>query len=1021
MSPNLQQTQTPSRITNPLPQLFAFRAFKALQRVRAMVWERKTPVEVWGSPDMAEMLLPAAGMALPLSPMTPGEFFGKEAGPWGQRWMKVEIPTAAADEAGRRFLLWSGTGEITAYRDGVPWFGIDWAHKECPLPDEACTLWLCCGLWEKQHDQGILFTSAEIGVLNELAWQTSFDLEILCERVKWGYKDELDHNMTDWGAVGLQPKLEKLSPFMRQLLRGLDDAVDVLDNQGLAAFRDALAALYARFPAEAWQPVAAMHGHAHIDVVWLWPEVVVQHKAIHTFATQLRWMERYPEFTFTQSQPALYRAVERMTPELMPQIRQRIAEGRWEATGALEVELDTQLPCGESMARSLLYGQRKFRELRNGQASTVCWIPDVFGYSACLPQILKLGGVPGFFTTKMTWSTITKFPYNSFVWRGSDGSEVLAHLCTTTYIGQAHVEEMNTALNNHQQSDVHPAMLLPSGWGDGGGGMAIDAMERARRLANLGGVPKGQWTTVERFFAEMEEVRDRLPVYQGELYLEIHRGTYTTQSEFKRLHRTAERSLQLHEAARVLTGGAPLGDEAWLRVLLCQFHDALPGSSITIVYQELNAELQQIIDRELAATQGELISTASGLLGTIAGLTAFNSLPVPRTAVVEVPADADLPGVPTQTSGEKRLAAVSLPALGAYKVEGAPALPAFAEVSPTVLDNGVLRAEFDGNGQLAALTVDGEPLLLDAPAHFSLYYDEPHMFGAWDIDHYVYKNERPAADRLSLAVVEQGPLRAVLRGTAPVGEHSTLTIDYILETGSRWLRVEAEVDWRANHQLLRYTVPSGYRGRFARFGNPFGSIQRPQLPGGQQDEAMWEVPGNRWAAVTHDDGIGLALVTEAKYGFSCKDGVLGLSLLRSPVEPDPQADRGQHRLRFALSRHEACTRGDIPATPLAADTLFTPVLIVANGTELPAPFTLADLGSLTPSWVLPAETEPGYLIRLHETNGSAGVARLHLATPARMVSSVDFLEQTLTELPQESATEYLIPYAPYQIVSILVR
>lgn len=1011
MSKITPQAHVVARITNPLPQLMPFRAFKAQQRVGALLWERKTPISVLGSPSVAEILLPVAGMALPLSEVTPGEFFGKEAAPWGQRWFKVEVPAACAEEAGRRYLLWNGDGEITVYRDGVPWFGIDWAHKECPLPEEACTLWLCCGLWAGNKEHGLQFTSAEIAIRNVLAWDTFWDLDILCERVKYAYKEELDITLTDWLAVGHQNTLEKISPFLRQLLRGLDDAVDVFDTQGLAAFRAALQALYARFPAEVWQPAVAIHGHAHLDVVWLWPEVVVQHKSIHTFATQLRLLERYPEFIFTQSQPALYRAVERLTPELLPQITRRIAEGRWEATGALEVELDTQLPSGEAMARSLIYGQRKFRELKGGDPSTVCWIPDVFGYTACLPQILKLGGVPGFFTTKMTWSTITKFPYNSFVWRGSDGSEVLAHLCTTAYICQAHVEEWNTSLNNHQQADVHPAMLLPHGHGDGGGGVTFELLERARRMTNLSGVPKAQWTRVEDFFANMEHVRDRLPVYQGELYLEIHRGTYTTQSEFKRLHRTAERSLQLHEAARVLAGGAPLGDAAWLRVLMCAFHDALPGSSITLVYQQLNPELESIIDRELTATQAELAGAGSGV-------TAFSSLPVPRTVVVEAPADAALPGL-TQTSGKTRLAAVQLPGIGAYPLTAA-TLPTFVEVSPTILDNGMLRAEF-ADGQLYALSVDGEALLLDAPAHFSLYYDEPHLFGAWDIDHFVMKNERLAAERLSMEVVEQGPLRAILRGSAPIGAGSTLTVDFILEAGSRWLRVEAAVDWHETDTLLKYTVPTGYRGRFARFGNPFGSIQRPQLPGIQQDEAMWEVPGNRWAAVTHDDNSGLALVTEAKYGFSCKDGVLGLSLLRSPKEPDPEADRGQHRLRFALGQHEATTRGDILATPVTADALFTPVLVIPGGKELPAPFTLDNLGSLTPSWVLPAESGSGYLIRLHETAGSPGAARLRLSSPANAVTSVNFLENTLTELPQVGEMEYEIAYGAYQIVSVLVR
>lgn len=497
----------------------------------------------------------------------------------------------------------------------------------------------------------------------------------------------------------------------------------------------------------------------------------------------------------------------------------------------------------------------------------------------------------------------------------------------------------------------------------------------------------------------METVRARLPVYQGELYLEYHRGTYTTQSEFKRLHRAGERHLQIHEALRVATGGGPLGEEAWLRVLFAEFHDALPGSSIRLVYQQLTPELDAVQAARLAAAAAEL-----QVGGQETGWLAFNPLAVPRTVVLEV---------------DGRQHAVMLPALGTRRLEGdAAEVAALRDVSPRVLDNGLLHAEFDAQGRLVALAVDGEPLCLAAPGHFACYFDEPHMFDAWDIDHFTYKFPHPFGE-MTLEVVEQSPLRAVLRGTTPLGAASTLAVNYILEAGSRWLRIEADVDWHEAHQTLRYHLPTGYRGRWARFGNPFGSILRAQQPGGQSDEAMWEVPGNRWAAVLREDGTGMAIVSEAKYGFSCKDGDLGLSLLRSSKEPDEAADMGRHCIRFALGRHEAETTGERYATPLAADILFTPALVVRGGGQLTSPFTLENLGSLVPSWVLPAESG-SFIIRLHETAGSAGTARLCLTTPPREVHSVDFLENILSELPRLSEHEFAIPYQPYEIISVLV-
>ena len=248
-----------------------------------------------------------------------------------------------------------------------------------------------------------------------------------------------------------------------------------------------------------------------------------------------------------------------------------------------------------------------------------------------------------------------------------------------------------------------------------------------------------------------------------------------------------------------------------------------------------------------------------------------------------------------------------------------------------------------------------------------------------------------------------------------------MTVEYVLEAGSRHLQVVAEIDWKEEHRLLKYHVRTGHLGRWARFGTPFGSIQRPQLPGVQSDEAMWEVPGSRWAAVTDEDGTGVAMLTEAKYGFSCREGDLGLSLLRSPRNPDPKADIGSHRMRFAIGEHRAVSEPYAPSTAVAADALYTPTLVVAGGALNRPPFHLEDLGTLAPSWVLPSATGEGYVIRLHETNGSAGAAVLHLAE-RRSVTRVDFLERKFPAAVEKTGTHTVrVPYKPYEIVSLLVR
>lgn len=992
------------RIVNPLPQLIPLRLERVRARVEALAWERATPLDVLGGPVHDGMIGVADAAALEMQPVSAGEHFGAPFGGWQTRWFRIDVPAPEPGEDGRRYLAWLCDGETIAWIDGHPWAGLDAAHVTCPLPDSAVTLWLETGPWNSVAPfqpkreigpYGARFDGCELRVRDPLAWTASLDLDVLDQLLRHLYRQD----GIDWpGSASYIPPLESCSPLLRRVLQAVDDALDAWTSGGLDALGGALRGVFEHFPAESWQVSAAIVGHAHIDLVWLWPEMATERKAIHSFATVLRLMERYPELTFLQSQPALNCMIERHAPSLLPEIRRRVDEGRWDLAGAFEVEPDTNIPSGEALARSLAIGQRKIASLR-GTPSEVCWLPDVFGYSTALPQILSLAGVRYFFTTKMTWSAITRFPYTSFTWRGADGSEVLAHLSTANYNGSVSLAQNTAALRAHRQAGLHPEMLLPTGWGDGGGGPSEEMCERARRFANLAGAPPTRWTTSGDFFARLDTLRDRLPTYQGELYLEYHRGTLTTQSEHKRLYRAAETALQAHEATRVVTGAGPLPGESWLRVLFNQFHDAIPGSSIREVYEDLNPELEAIAARELAAAHDALATGGDGY-------TVFNPLPLPRSAVVET---------------GNRQSFVRLDPLAAVPLTGKTpdVIPVHAE-GTSALDNGVARVTFDADGQIDGLIVRGETLDLPGGCGFVLYHDDPAHFDAWDIDHYTFRTGQPAASHLALEVVADGPLRASLRGFAPLGERSHITVTYTLDAESDHLRIDIDVDWRERHRLLKFHARSGYLGRYARYGAPFGSIQRPQQPGVEADEARWEVAGSRWAAVTRDDGAGLALLAEAKYGFSCRDGDLAVSLLRAPTSPDTEADQGRHHIRLALGRYQSRIDGDVLTTAASADALFAPVVIAPGARSIPPRFTLADLGSLTPSWVLPSETGSGYILRLHETAGSSGAATLKLAAPGT-VTLIDFLERDQVSLESVDGTTFTIPYRPYQVVSVLIQ
>jgi alpha-mannosidase len=677
----------------------------------------------------------------------------------------------------------------------------------------------------------------------------------------------------------------------------------------------------------------------------------------------------YPEFRFGYSQPASYDAVARRSPELMAAVRKKIASGNWEATGGSDVESDTQLPCGEALARAFVIGQERFADLR-GDPSRVLWLPDVFGYSPCLPQILRQTGIPWFFTTKLTWGTVHRFPFSSFRWRGHDGSEVLVHVSQEVgYNGTVNLPEVKKMEECQQEGGIHNEFLVPTGYGDGGGGVSPEILERARRVRDLCGMPRCEWGTIEGFFEQLEPLREELPSYQGELYLEYHRGVHTTHGDYKAAFRRAERALQLWEAAHSVTGRGPVDTGPWRRVIFCQFHDAIPGSSIREVYEEQVPELEGI--HETAMRQA-VSSMGSGRRTRL-----FNPLALPRRVLLEG-------------------GLLDLPPLGCEPMGGIRETDDRVQVSRNRIRNSRVDARFNPAGEIRSLTVDGEAVELTGPGNqIWLYPDHPHAYPAWDIDRGTLGNGRRIRTRAEVTVEEETPHRCVLAFSRMVSEKSHLTTRYILEVESGVLEMEWEFDWQDPEVLVKAVFPTGYNGRQARFGAPFGSVQRPQHPGDPRAEAMYEVPGSRWALLGDDgDTAGMALITEAKYGFSAQSGTIGLSLLRSAFVTDsekhrairgltntsPYSDLGPHRIRGAVAVcHPHLPREEQPAA--LAELLYAKPFAV-NGKGAESPFLGLEGGtSLIPVWVRPME-DGSFVVRLNETMGRRGRCRVRLAEGA---------------------------------------
>ena len=1013
-----------------IEQLIPQRIDRLLARLRATVWEKRQPVEVYGGAVNEKPVGLKSAKKQPMARVMPGEYFGMPGGDWQQRWFRVDVPPAPDGDLRPRTLHFDCDGETTVWTDEGPWAGLDVAHRHCTLPDQARSLWLDCGtyatgIWLPGSREispfGCQLVDAWIGVRNEDAWHAYHDVDALASVIIRLLRKSNLHVPVRDGHI--QP-FERAPVLLRKLLTQLDFAADAYDSHGLDALRKQLSRIFKDFKASGDNGNASLVGHAHLDLVWLWPESITERKAIHTFATVLRLMERYPEFVFTQSQPALYESIRKRAPEQLADIEKRVKQQRWEVTGGLAVESDVTLPSGEGLARSLLYGQIQFESLR-GSISRNLWLPDVFGYSNCLPQLCILGGLESFFTTKLTWSAITRFPYSSFRWRSPDGSEILAHLSSCGYHGSATLDEITQPQMANRQAGIFDEVLLPTGFGDGAGGPTEDMCKRARRFKDLAGAPKTSWTRVEDFFDRLDRVRDDLPVFEGELYLECHRGTFTTQGRVKLAHRSAEKALLAHEAVRVASCKPPLSKSAWSRTVFAQFHDAVPGSSIAQVYDELNSDLESVVQAERKAAVQELTGTSS-----VVGI--FNPIALDRDITVELPTGAwQTPQgvhVAVQDSASLdsslQLARLHCPALSSVllrRVGVSHVLQNTLVADDRRLANGIVDVRFDLNGNVSQMCVNGDDSGLIS-SNFRIYPDHPANFDAWDIDRAALALGKSAMKGATLRVVENGPVRAVLRACADIGDASRLTLSYILQRDSDVLEVELDIDWKENHRLLKFHVLTDRAGRGAIYGAPFGSVYRPQAPGDHGDSAMWEVPGQRWAAVVDDANQGVAIITEAKYGFSCLSGDLGLSLLRAPSYPDPKADRHRHTIRFAIGAHKSFSDDGGQSTAARAECLYGEAITATGMPSIMRPFSLGNLGGVVPAAVKPCEDGQGYIIRLHETAGKQGQLEVSFSQSPERVQKVDILERPLARgnvsMMGNKAT---VSYESYEIISLRVQ
>jgi alpha-mannosidase len=747
------------------------------------------------------------------------------------------------------------------------------------------------------HDVAVPLIAAAERALDSLEWPSGTDAYLA--RVRSGAEMQA---------------IWELPAENRAAVRGLCDGERASVELAIESLEDDLKPMCERYPREG---LIALTGHAHIDLAWLWPIEETRRKAQRTFSTVVELMDQYPELIFNQSTAQLYAFIEQDDPNLFERIQERAARGQWEPVGGMWVEPDTNMVAGESLVRQLLYGQRYFQQ-HFGTIHNVCWLPDVFGFTPALPQLLKRAGIDNFFTIKLTWSETNTFPYDLFWWEGLDGTRVLAHMFnnpgaddtdTSGYNADPGPAAFTDTWQNYRGKHFFPESLLSIGYGDGGGSVTTEMMERARELENFPALPASHFSTVQDFYdrAQQAVAGSDLPVWLGELYLELHRGTLTSQGLTKYSHRRAERSLVAAETVasmrHLLGGPEPTSLEDHWRVLLRnEFHDILPGSGIREVNDRAAAEMFGVareasasIDRDLQHIVDETVPP-----GDNAGVMALN--PDLSARPFRVQLTEQFPGAQAVEGGSVLASGTLIPGLGVRTiVDFSPSGP--VSVSPQHLENQYLRVDLAPDGTLTRLfdKLTGREVLAGSANSIWAYVDKPPSWDAWDVDAgYTRAGEEVSADE-PITVLEAGPHRVALRVMRSF-RSSTISQDIRLWSNSPRLDFKTTIDWHDRRWLVKARFPVAVRSVTASFETAFGIIERSTHRNTSWDTARFEVAAHRFVDLS-EPGYGVALLNDGKYGHDVLGNILGISLLRSPIYPDPLADEGVQSFTYSLLPH----------------------------------------------------------------------------------------------------------------------
>ncbi|MGW7041813.1 alpha-mannosidase [Streptomyces avermitilis] len=985
------------------------------ERIRPAVYPESVPLEVavWHAPG--EPVPVAEGLAAPVDPIAAGARWGA---PWGTSWFRVTgtVPEAWAGKTVEALLdlgfdenMPGFQCEGLVYRpDGTPVKGLNprnqWVRigapveggEEVRLHIEAASNPVILDyhpfrptrLGDKEtagSEPQYKLERMDLAVFDETVWQLVIDLEVLGE---------------------LMAELPVESARRWDLLRAVERALDAVDLQNVngtaAAARARLEGVLAEPAVPSAHRISAV-GHAHIDSAWLWPLRETVRKVARTTSNMTALIEDEPDFVFAMSQAQQWAWVKEHRPEVWARVKKAVAEGRFVPAGGMWVESDTNMPGSEAMARQFVHGKRFFLD-EFGIENDEAWLPDTFGFAAGLPQIIKAAGSKWLLTQKISWSQTNKFPHHTFQWEGIDGTRIFTHFPPVdTYNCSMKGSEIAHAARNFKDKGVARHSLAPTGWGDGGGGTTREMIAKAARLRDLEGSATVAWETPATFFEQAEAEYPNPPVWVGELYLELHRATLTSQAKTKQGNRRSEhllREAELWAATAAVRTGFPYPyeelDRLWKTVLLHQFHDILPGSSIAWVHREARKTYEKVAEE----LNGVIDGAQRALAGEGTTPLVFNSAPHTRD------------GVP---AGGARTPAVGGECALVPRADGG-----------YVMENGRLRVEVDAHGLVVSafdLAADRETVAPGRPANLlQLHPDFPNMWDAWDVDEFYRNTVTDLVDVDEVAPGEDGVSVRIVRTFGA----SRVTQVLSLAPGEWRLDIDTEVDWHETEKFLKLAFPLDVHAERYASETQFGHFFRPTHTNTSWEAAKFEACNHRFVHM-EEPGWGVAVVNDSTYGHDVTrtvrdDGgtttTVRVSLLRAPRFPDPETDQGVHRFRHALvpgaGIGDAVREGwriNVPERKVTGGREVAPLLAVTQDAVVVTAVKLADDGS------------GDVVVRFHESRGGRTRATLKAGFEVAAVSVTDLLERPLADArePGVDGDRITLSLRPFELVTLRLK